>query len=213
MPTDLIPAAPPPADAPPLESPLEIGAWIGRQQAFAMVASHCSAAQAECLRRVRESAAYEQLNLTWEEFCLQHAGITRSYADKLIRRLDEFGPAYFKLAQLARISPATFREIAGHVHPDSIEFDGESIPLLPENGPRIRTLLRHFQYRAQQAEAKAHSSVSELTLRLNALLKEVARCSQYALNIEHYMALRGLCERGVSDWRKALKVLESSKPV
>jgi hypothetical protein len=35
-----------------------------------------------------------------------------SEADRTIRLLEEFGPAYFKLSQFARISPVVFRAIA-----------------------------------------------------------------------------------------------------
>ena len=48
---------------------IDAGAWIGRQQAFAVIGSQCSAAQAISLKHVKESRAYEQLGLTWEEFC------------------------------------------------------------------------------------------------------------------------------------------------
>jgi hypothetical protein len=34
-------------------STFDLGAWIGRGQAFSFVANHCSAAQAECLTRSR----------------------------------------------------------------------------------------------------------------------------------------------------------------
>ncbi len=47
-----------------------------------------------------------------DEFCKDHAGITRVYADKLIKQLEEFGPNYFHLSQLVRISPEAYRLIA-----------------------------------------------------------------------------------------------------
>src|SRR6516162_7325772 len=95
---------------------LDAAAWVGRQQAFAVIASKCSAAQAECLRQIKETRAHDQLGLTWEEFCIQHAGISRRYAETLISRLDEFGDTYFKLSQLARVSPDTYRRISALVH-------------------------------------------------------------------------------------------------
>jgi hypothetical protein len=33
----------------------QLGAWMGRKQAFASLAGRCSAADAECLRQARES--------------------------------------------------------------------------------------------------------------------------------------------------------------
>ena len=46
----------------------------------------CSAADAECLRELRESKKYKLLGLTWEECCKQRAGIGRSTADQIIQK-------------------------------------------------------------------------------------------------------------------------------
>jgi len=78
---------------------------VGRQQAFAVIANKCSAAQALCLKQVRETRLYEKLDLTWDEFCKEYAGIGRAYADRLIQQHEEFGEAYFRLSEIARISP------------------------------------------------------------------------------------------------------------
>jgi hypothetical protein len=80
---------------------LESDAWVGRQQAFALIASKCSATQAHALKEIKESRAFEQLGLTWEEFCLQHVGLRRERADALIHQFDEFGEDYFRLSQIA----------------------------------------------------------------------------------------------------------------
>ena len=53
---------------------LEAGTWIGRHQAFGLMASQYSAADAECLRQIRDNKHYRALGLTWEEFCSRHAG-------------------------------------------------------------------------------------------------------------------------------------------
>jgi hypothetical protein len=49
----------------------ELGKWIGRTEAFLLVANRCSAAQAECLRNLKESESYKMLGLT----------VGRSYRD------------------------------------------------------------------------------------------------------------------------------------
>src|ERR1035438_4459802 len=77
------------------ENVLEIGTWLGRRQAFSLIAGRCSAADAKCLRELRESKKYKLLGLTWEECCKQRAGIGRSTADQIIQNLEEFGPDYF----------------------------------------------------------------------------------------------------------------------
>jgi len=71
----------------------DLGALIGRGQAFGLVTSHCSAAQAECLAHIREAGLYKTLNLTWDEFCEQHVGASRAHVDDIIRQLKEFGAA------------------------------------------------------------------------------------------------------------------------
>ena len=124
---------------------IDAGVWVGRQQAFAVIANKCSATQALCLKQVRETRLYEKLALTWEEFCKEYAGISRSQADRLIQQYEEFGDAYFRLSGIARVSPETYRLIASQVSDDGHEIDGQKLALIPENGPRI--LARAFRRR------------------------------------------------------------------
>jgi hypothetical protein len=67
-----------------------MGAWSGRQQAFAVLA--------------KETRCYEKLGLSWNDFCQQHSGMSRVHAVRIIRQYEEFGEAYFRLSSLARIS-------------------------------------------------------------------------------------------------------------
>jgi hypothetical protein len=187
-------------------------AWVGRQQAFAIVASHCSAAQAQCLREIKETGAYQQLGVTWEEFCPQYAGITRVYADALIRRLDEFGDAFFKLSQLARVSPATYRQIADQVHDDVIEIDGQPIALIPENAKKIRAGIQRLHAQAQDAKSRTHHSIVELQMRLEAILREVSNSASRPLPMSELAALRGMCLFSINKWRALSKILEAAKP-
>jgi hypothetical protein len=46
-------------------STFDLGAWIGRGQAFSFVANHCSAAQAECLTRIRKTCPSRQLRCSY----------------------------------------------------------------------------------------------------------------------------------------------------
>jgi len=50
-----------------LEIGMDLGTWLGRRQAFSIVAGRCSAADAQCLRELRESKRYKGLGLTWEQ--------------------------------------------------------------------------------------------------------------------------------------------------
>jgi hypothetical protein len=78
---------------------------------FGLIADRCSAAQAETLRRVREEKLYLKCSPKWEEFCRQYFGMSYSQADRIIRLLEKFGPNYFALSQLTRISADVYRAI------------------------------------------------------------------------------------------------------
>jgi hypothetical protein len=120
-----------------LEDALEVGTWLGRRQAFSNVAGRCSAADAQCLRELRESKKYKSMGLTWEECCKQRAGIHRSSAEAIIRNLEEFGPDYFVIAQVTGISADEYRRIGGSVSSHALLHAGEEIPIALENAPRL----------------------------------------------------------------------------
>jgi hypothetical protein len=114
-----------------------------------MVANRCLAADAECLRTIRQSGQYKKLGLTWEQFCPQQAGLSRAYADRLIQHLEEFGANYFRLAQLMEISPTTYRLIAGAVTDEGIEIDGETVPIRPDTREKIAAAVDSARHRAK----------------------------------------------------------------
>src|SRR5437870_7020967 len=108
---------------------IDLGASVRRRQAFGLIASKCSAADAECLKQIRESKRYKSVAAHWEEFCPRYLGLSRSHADKLIQQLDEFGAAYFELSQIVRIPDKAYRAISGAISDHSIEYKGETIPI------------------------------------------------------------------------------------
>jgi hypothetical protein len=187
-------------------SQLELGTCVGQAQAFRWMARYCSAAGARQLKQIKEDRTYESLGLTWEQFCIQHAGISRPYADKLIKRLDEFGEPYFQLSGIARISPESYRLLAPAVTPEGIEVDGESIPLTPENAPRIRKAvetLRAELCRAQQAAPDP--GITHLQIRLDACFDQMAHLGRRP-DAGTRAGLRGLITYSVNK----LKRLEQS---
>jgi hypothetical protein len=99
----------------------ETAQWLGRRQAFALIANGCSAAEAQCLKAIKDDAGYKSLGLTWEQFCDRHAGMSRATADRIIERLEEFGEAYFQLSQVMRISPERYRMVEGAVADQAIQ--------------------------------------------------------------------------------------------
>jgi len=190
---------------------IDAGAWVGRQQAFAVIANRCSAAQALCLKQVRETRLYEKLELTWEEFCKEYAGISRAYADKLIQQHEEFGEAYFRLSEIARISPETYRKIAGQVSAEGLEFDGRTLALTPENAPKIRAAVQTLREQLKQArEAGQPTSprITQLVIRLDALVEEVSTMARRLLDAGDRAEIQGLVAYAVNKWTRLARSVQ-----
>src|ERR1035437_8428506 len=115
----------------------DLGAWLGRKQAFTLIAGRCSAATVVCLRKIREGKRYRALGLNWDEFCRQRAGVSRAFADKVIQQLETLGPDYYELSAVTRITPDAFRHIAEAVTDEGLSYAGEAIEIIPENAPRL----------------------------------------------------------------------------
>ena len=167
------------------EKQVDLGSWIGLQQAFAVVSGSCSAARAQCLRQVRDSKMLDDLGFTWDEFCKEYTGISRQHADNLIRQHAEFGDAYFRLSEIARVSSRTYRQIAAHVDGETIEIDGEKLALTPANAVRIRAAIQSLRNRARPAAVASRppADLIELQVRVDALAADIAK-SIRALNPE-----------------------------
>ncbi|HLK51183.1 MAG TPA: hypothetical protein VKT49_23735 [Bryobacteraceae bacterium] len=173
---------------------VDLGSWAGLQQAFAIVTGSCSAARAQCLKQVRDSKILDDLGLTWDEFCKEYAGISRPHADSLIRQHAEFGDAYFRLSEIARVSPRMYRQIVARVDGETIEIDGEKLALIPANANRIRTAIYSLRNRPGPAAAAARppADVIELQIRVDALAADIAqavRALNPALSRDPYRAL------------------------
>lgn len=129
---------------------VDLGRWLGRRQAFALVAGRCSAADAECIRKMRTEKTYLTLERSWERFCRQHLGISRAWADRIIGYLEEFGPTYFLLAQATGITPEQYRRIQGSVRGQALLHAGEEIPIEAENAGRLAEAVAELR-RGQKA--------------------------------------------------------------
>jgi hypothetical protein len=57
------------------------------------------------MKRLREEKLYRRGAPTWEDFCCAYLQTSKREADCTIRLFDEFGPDYFDLSALTRISP------------------------------------------------------------------------------------------------------------
>src|SRR5690348_12157746 len=173
-------------------TPLDLGAWIGKAQAFGLIANRCSAAEAECLQHIRETRAYESLNLSWEQFCLQHVGITRSWADDLISRLQEFGPGYFQLSRITAVSAKSYRLLAPSIGEQGIEIDGQLIALTPENAPRIRRAILALRADLQRAQRNMKDPITQLQSSFDNWFKQLESLNPNPLDPGSCAAFKGL---------------------
>jgi hypothetical protein len=175
---------------------ISTGTWIGREQAFNTVAHHCSAARVACLKQVRETEAYKTLNLTWEEFCPEHAGISRSQADRLIAQLAEFGAPYFQLTDIVPVSPTAYREIQPAIVDGAIEIHGEQIPITRENAARIKAAVNALRKEVERAESDAEIrtrlDITSLQIRFDAFWRDVQRMVNNPRYVETQPAVRAL---------------------
>ena len=181
----------------PKPTPVDIATWTGRTQAFAIVARQCSAAQAECLRQIHDSGSYTSLSPTWDDFCRDYAGMSRPKVDSLIRTLEEFGPDYFRFSEIARVSPDTYRQLAPAIASSALEFEGESIPLTPENAPKIRRAVQQLRADLKQSRQResARLSITVLQAGFDSLFRDMTRliddiparaCSTELHGLAHY---------------------------
>jgi len=156
----------------------ELGRWLGRRDAFAAIAGRCSAAEAESLRRVRDSKLYRNLGLTWDEFCRTRLGTSRQHIDRTLRLLDEFGPQYFHMAQLAHVTVEEYRAIAPHVGPDGVRVGDAVIALIPENNEQVSAAVGEL-IRQRKAEAPLTVSTKKFApLSAEAVLKGLESAQQ-----------------------------------
>jgi hypothetical protein len=139
----------PPADD---QAAFELGEMLGRRQAFGTIAGRCSAADAECLRRMRDEKLFASRSASWDEFCPKYLGLSSRHANRIIGHLEEFGPSYFELAQLTRVTPEQFRAIAPAVRDQSIHMNGEAIALIPENAEKIAAAVAGLRREAAPPE-------------------------------------------------------------
>jgi len=164
---------------------LDLGTWIGRKQAFGLIAGRCSAADAKCLREIRESKRYRDTGLSWEEFCPKYLGMSRAQADKIIRQLEEFGEAFFHLAGLTRITEQNYRLIAAAVNENGVEYQGTRIAIAAENAVRLAAAVEGLLLAAKPGvaapDSAAVSDVQKAANRMRDLLAELRRLTEAQL--------------------------------
>jgi hypothetical protein len=79
--------------------------------------------------------------------------MSRPTADKIIERLEEFGPQYFILAQATGIKPEEYRRIQSSVRGHALLHAGEEIPIQAENAPRLAAAVKELRREAEPEQA------------------------------------------------------------
>ncbi|MGD0778346.1 MAG: hypothetical protein ABSC05_36660 [Candidatus Solibacter sp.] len=174
------------------EAMMNLGAWLGRHQAFGLIANRCSAADAECLKAIRDGGEYKQLGLTWEQFCVKHAGVSRVHAERQIHCLEEFGGNFFRFAEVMPITPATYRLIAGAVSDEGLECNGERIPLARENRDKVAAAVTAMRARPKP-KAGPGAELGSFRKRLDVLLTTAHGIANHP---DRRLDLIGLLEAG-----------------
>jgi hypothetical protein len=175
----------------------DLGILLGQRQAFSLLAGRCSAADADCLRRLRDEQLYKLRDKNWDEFCTHYLGMSRSNADRIIRLLEEFGPAYFELAQLTRISPEAYRSIAPAVSIQAICLNGEAIALVAENAGKVAAAVAELRKAARPESAgvaSIHDRLNSLERRCQDVAAEFAALSAAQPKLDELTLLNSVLE-------------------
>jgi hypothetical protein len=187
-----------------VEMLFDLGRWLGRRQAFALVASKTAAADVECLRQIRDGNLYRAKGVDWAEFCQKYLGVTSSYANRLIHQLEEFGPSYFDLSRIMRISANTYRQIAGSVSEDGITFGDEKIAITPENSEKLAEAVKALreQSNTEGIPAKpAGKGIAGARRRLKAAVVEMTHLFEDGLEVPEREELANAISASLGDLR------------
>jgi hypothetical protein len=172
---------------------------VGESHAFGLVAGRCSAAQAAGIRRLREEKLYKPLASDWREFCTNYLKMTGSNADRIIRLLEEFGPGYFEVSQLIRITPETYRLIEPSVKDNALRFDGEAIQLRPENARKVAGAIAEMRKAAAGAKQPrpldTHKKLAQIDRQCSAIVKDLQEISSKERDGENWLQFTATVSR------------------
>ncbi len=186
---------------------LELGSALGQHHSFGLVAGRCSAAHAASLRRLREQKLYKRVVSDWREFCSNYLKMSRTHVDRVIALLNEFGPGYFELAELTRISPETYRAIAPAVKEGVLEFQGNAIEMSVENSRKVAAAVAELRRTLPKKKKRAappemHVRLQDLDKRCTAMLAEFEEIAQKERCGENWLAFASILDRMASDLRR-----------
>jgi hypothetical protein len=172
---------------------VDLGELLGQNHAFATVAGRCSAAQALAIRRLREEKLYKQCTPQWNDFCGTYLKMSKTQADCIIRQLEQFGAGYFEIAQLARISPETYRAIEPSMKDGVLHFQGEAIALNEGNSQKLAAAVAELRRTARMKKPAVQPDVparlKALERRCDGVVEEFAQISKIERYGENWLML------------------------
>jgi hypothetical protein len=177
---------------------LDLSRWTGELEHYIpdAVAGDERAAQVAALRQIRDARLYAGLTRTWDEFCERHLMISRRSIDRNIRRLKEFGPAFFRVAAAIPIASQEYRLIRGHICLEGVRFDGEVVPFKRSSRPRLAAAVTELLRRdGPQPVKKRAESFSRLIAKLEVATKMLERYDRRLDNLQKF-ELASLLGRG-----------------
>jgi hypothetical protein len=185
---------------------LDLGSVLGQNLTFGLVAGRCSAAQAASLRRLREERLYKRVAPNWREFCPAFLKMSRTQADQIIQLLDEFGPGYFELAQLTRVSADTYRAIAPSIQEGVLHSHGDPIELTVENSRKVAAAVAEFRrtlpVKKPAPQLPMHERLAELDKRCSAMIAEFEEISEKERRGENWLLFTATLARMASALRR-----------
>jgi hypothetical protein len=127
---------------------MNLGRLLGQREAFSVVAGRCTAADAALLYKIKQEKLYLDYAADWKEFCENYLHMSDDSAGRLIKPYGEFGQNYYLIAQLTRISPATYRLLEPSIDEQGLHYNGETIAFVPENAVRLTAAVAELRKEA-----------------------------------------------------------------
>lgn len=168
---------------------MQLGQWMGRREAFSLVAGRCSAADISILRRIREEKLYTSMNCTWEEYCERYLHVARRTAEREIGYLLEFGPVFFTVRQLTHIGVNEYRAIAPHITEHGVSVDGTVVPLLPDHSEPVAAAIEELLQRRGSGESEPDATPFDALLKRCQSTGRALRAFEESLDAQQSMAL------------------------
>ena len=168
---------------------LELGRWMGRREAFALMAGRCAAADVETLRQIREQKLFKPVRPSWVEFCTLDLHVARRSVDREIGYLVEFGPEFFHVRQMAHITPREYRAIACHITKEGVHLNSTTVALLPENSQEVTAAVAELLKRIEPKEHKPAPVSFDAALKRCHTVTEMLEALPEPLDVQQRMDL------------------------